>query len=175
MTRTMFDSVNPAAIPHGAQMVAGYLNGNYAWSAAAWKQFAHITTIRIDVIGNAPLDAGVLDVENGDATPHQAPAWVKKRSAAGFRATIYCNKSTWPAVQAACKGLTVSYWIADWTHVPHELPGAVAVQWTNGAAFDTSAVYDNTWHPAHGAAVPAWVVGARTHADALATILHGNP
>lgn len=151
MTRTMFDSVNPAAIPAGAQMVAGDINGDFAWPASAWKRFPNATTVRIDVIGDMPLHAGILDVERGDVTPAQAPKWIDARIAAGFVATVYCNRSTWPAVRAACKGLKVSYWIAEWTHVPHMIAGAVAVQWTNGAAFDTSAVYDDAWHPAHRA------------------------
>jgi hypothetical protein len=147
MTRTMFDSVNPGAIPADAQMVAGYFNGEFAWPAEAWKRFPHAAKVRIDVTGAAPRNAGVLDVENGDASPAQAPGWVRARLAAGFVATVYCNRATWPAVKAACQGLKVKYWIADWTHVPHGLPGAVAVQWTDGPQFDTSAVHDDAWHP----------------------------
>ncbi len=60
MTRTMFDSVNPGAIPADAQMVAGCFNGEFAWPAEVWKRFPHAAKVRIDVTGAAPRNAGVL-------------------------------------------------------------------------------------------------------------------
>lgn len=42
MTRTMYDSTNPGAIPASAALVAGYVDGLYRWSDAAWARFAGV-------------------------------------------------------------------------------------------------------------------------------------
>jgi hypothetical protein len=151
MPRTMYDSVTPAAIPAGADLVAGYGNGAYKWSPADWARFPHAAHVRIDVLGSDPEGCGVLDVEPGDATPQTAPAWVRKRQAHGFRAVIYTALANVAAVQAACHGIShIGYWVADWTGSPHhvDIPGLIAVQYRNTPGYDVSAVYDATWHRA---------------------------
>ncbi len=52
-------------------MVAGYINGIYAWSIAGWARFAGKPQWRISITAGAN-DGDVLDVETGDATPQQA-------------------------------------------------------------------------------------------------------
>src|SRR4051812_12158924 len=98
--RTMYDSVNAGAIPRDAALVAGYLApSRYAWSAADWARFPHAVKVRIAIFADVD-DGHVLDVEPGDATPAEAPGWVKRRRAAGIDPTVYCNASTWPTVRA---------------------------------------------------------------------------
>jgi len=45
--RTCYDAIHPANIPTNAQMVAGYVDGRYAWSAADWARFPHSVKARI--------------------------------------------------------------------------------------------------------------------------------
>lgn len=134
----MYDSVNAASIPADAEIVAGYIDGRYAWTAADWNRFPKARKVTIAVFPSTN-NGEALDCEAGDATPAQCPAWVRKRQAAGLAIpTIYCSRSAWPAVQAACKGLTVDYWIAEYSGIPHIPDGAAACQWTSGPGYDTS-------------------------------------
>jgi hypothetical protein len=149
MTRTMFDSDIPSAIPPTASMVGGYVDGNAVWPAAAWTRFPRAVQVRIAVFASTN-DGNVLDVELGDATPSQAPGWVRMRRAAGADPSVYCNASTWPAVQAAFRAAGVAqphYWIAHYGPGPIIPPGAVAVQYADpphgsGGHWDISAVAD---------------------------------
>lgn len=114
MTRTMYDAVTPKNIPRDAQMVAGYLNGPYAWKTSDWAMFPNAVHVGISV--RADFHAGqVLDVEPGDATPAQAVDWVLARRSAGMDPTIYCNMSTYPYVESEFVRRGVMgpyYWIA---------------------------------------------------------------
>ena len=142
MARLMFDSVNPASIPAGSTMVAGYVNGAYANLPGLRARFPHALMVGISVTAGA--DEGVvLDVETGDAAPAEAPGWVLKRRAAGVDPTVYCNASTWPAVRAAFAAAGVAapnYWIADYDGDPAVPAGAVAKQYASNDSYDTSAV-----------------------------------
>jgi hypothetical protein len=147
----MYDSTNPGAIPTDAQVVAGYVDGRYAWSPSDWARFPG--AVRIGIAVRASTNNGdVLDCEPGNATPAECPGWVKLRQAAGLAVpTIYMSLFLWPQVQDACRGLEVAWWVAQWTGQPHVIGGAAAVQYadsvTSGGDYDLSAVYDDTWHP----------------------------
>src|SRR5215475_5076343 len=103
--RLMRDSTTAADIPlAGLDLVAGYVNGNTAWTSQDWARFGKRPQVHIDVNGTDPHDAGVLDVERGDATAAEAVLWVKKRRAAGAGAhgcTIYCDRATLASVRTA--------------------------------------------------------------------------
>ncbi|MGH3165995.1 MAG: fibronectin type III domain-containing protein [Trebonia sp.] len=161
MSLTMYDGINSLAagiakrFPDAA-MVAGYINGNYAWTQAEWDLFPHAVKVRISVTASA--DAGdVLDVEAGNATPDQTAGWIQRRKASGYyRPTIYCNRATVPAVRqgtgAYILGRDYDIWVADWTGSPHEVtapgtPSATcsATQYENTQDYDISAVYDGGW------------------------------
>lgn len=143
--RQMFDAVTPGNIPTSAVMVAGYLDGRYAWSAADWARFPN--AVKVDIAVFPSTNAGhVLDVETGDATPAQAPAWVVKRRAAGVDPTIYCNTATWPAVRAAFAANGVAephYWIAAYPGIgPALYAGSIAHQYADPGPVDISVVAD---------------------------------
>lgn len=151
MARTMYDSVTPSAIPRNAEMVAGYLApSRYAWSAADWALFPNAVKVRIAIFASVN-DGHVLDVEPGDATPAQAPGWVRMRRAAGVDPTVYCNYSTWPSVRAEFDRQKVAqphYWIAKYDGAAQMIPGAVAKQYANPPLhgrghFDLSIVADH--------------------------------
>lgn len=147
--RTMYDAVTPSNIPADAQMVAGYVDGRYAWSAADWARFPGAVRVRIAVFPWTN-DGHVLDVERGDATPAQAPGWVQRRRAAGVDPTVYCGLASagysWADVRAAFQAQGVPephYWIAAYPGIGAALyPGSVAHQYANPGPYDLSVVAD---------------------------------
>ena len=114
------DSVNWQAIPVGTPIVAGYVPpSRFAWPAAAWARFAGSIEVRITPSAAvAKLGVEVLDIESGDATPAQAPGWVRASRAAGQEGTCYCSISTWPSVIRAINAAGITqhppYWVAGY-------------------------------------------------------------
>lgn len=161
MTVRIFrDSVNPGLIPlDTTDGVMPYINGDYAWSFDTQGRFitARKQLVRIDVIGNAPHQASILDVERGDATPQTARLWIPQRNEFRSDATVYIQRSNLDELFAETAGL--DYWliVADWTGIPHELemvlPGGVRMAGTQFATlknqFDVTAIYADGWHPVH--------------------------
>lgn len=147
MTRVGYDSINASAIPSNAQVVAGYVDGRFAWTAADWALFPNAAKVRIAVFASTN-DGAVLDVETGDATPQQAPGWCQMRRAAGQIPTIYCNESTWPAVVSAFTSAGVPlplWWEALYDDVAQLPANAIAKQYTDNPPsnpYDTSVVAD---------------------------------
>src|SRR6267378_1117490 len=81
-------------------MVGGYVDGLYKWTLADWARFPNSVKVRIAVFASTN-DGHVLDVEQGDATPVQAPVWAKMRRAASVDPSVYCNRSNIAAIRAA--------------------------------------------------------------------------
>lgn len=142
MTRTMYDSIDASMIPPEAEIVAGYVDGHYAWADADWARFPNAVKVPIAVF--ASTNAGdVLDCEQYDATPEDCPGWIKMRQAAGLAVpTIYCGRAAMAAVQQHCAGLTYDLWVADWTGVPHLPAGAMACQYAAKGIYDISLCAD---------------------------------
>lgn len=146
MTRTMYDAVNPANIPDGAQMVAGYADGWYANLAELAARFPHATVVSIAV--RWTTRAQVLDVETGDATPAQAVLWLTQtmRDVDNARLTLYCGMDGWAAVRAAIQSAGLAepqYWVARYDGDPTIPAGAVAKQHIGDYhGYDQSAVAD---------------------------------
>lgn len=142
--RTMYDAVTASNIPSSATLVAGYGDGYYQNTAEMRARFPHATVVEIAVSPHHNLGV-VLDVENGDASPSQAPGWVNMRRAAGVDPTVYCNSSTWPAVRSAFQAAGVAephYWIAQYDGNPGIPGGAVAKQYRDVGPYDLSSVAD---------------------------------
>ena len=147
--RLMYDAIPEKVgnIPQDAPLVAGYIDGFYAWSSAAWARFPEAVKVQIAV--SAGTNAGqVLDVETGDATPAQAPAWCHMRRAAGQIPTVYCSLDSWPTVRAAFTQSGIPepcWWIADYNGSEAIMAGAIAHQFTDNppaSPYDTSSVAD---------------------------------
>lgn len=153
----MFDDVDLAQIPASAQMVGGYVGGSWPTYAQLAERFPHAVHVSIAV--NAGEGAEVLDIETGDATPAQAPAWVRAMQGHGVkRPGLYFAVSQAPAVLAALAAAgihrnEVRLWTAHWTFEPHlcgphtcgALSGTTAdvTQWTDtalGRSLDVSRV-----------------------------------
>lgn len=143
--RTMYDAVTPGNIPASAQMVAGYIDGRYAWRAADWARFPGAVKVRIAVFASTN-DGHVLDCENGDATPGQCPGWVSRRRATGADPTVYCSLAAWGAVRNCFISAGVRephYWIAAYPgNGPALYAGSVAHQYADPGPVDISVVAD---------------------------------
>jgi len=148
--RTMYDGIDSDAsvIPTSAQLVAGYVDGNYAWSAADWARFPH--SVHVPIAVHPTTNAGiVLDCEPGNCSPAQAVDWVVMRRKAGADPTVYCNQENpstgLPAVRAAFKARGVAephYWVANYdgnTAIP---AGTIAKQYESTSRWDLSSVAD---------------------------------
>jgi hypothetical protein len=148
--RTMYDGIAEdaaaiAAIPTAIDLVAGYDDGDYAWTAADWDLFPNSTHVHI-VVHQGTNSGTVLDVESGNATPAQSVDWVLTRRMAGADPTVYCNEqNTLPQVQAAFQARGViepHYWVANYDGKPVLPAGAVAKQYESAADWDLSVVAD---------------------------------
>lgn len=161
--RTMYDGINADAAGiardfPAAQMVAGYLTGQYAWTLAEWGLFpraAHVT-----IVTQASVNAGdVLDVEQGDASPAETEGWIGLRKRSGlYRPTVYCSLSVVPAVRQGTGpyvlGRDYDLWVADWDGTTAPVyPLAVAKQFKSTPGYDVSAVFNDGW-PLRSAPVP---------------------
>lgn len=141
----MIDAVTATDIPRGADLVAGYIDGPRSqWGADDWARFPGVTLVRI-ATNPATNDGIVLDVEPGDASVDDVPAWLALRRAAGVDPTVYCSASVQLLVAAACQAAgTVEphYWIADWDGDPTLPEGVVAKQYMSTVLVDYSSVAD---------------------------------
>jgi hypothetical protein len=125
------------------------------------QRFPHAHRLSIAV--NASEDADCLDVETGDATPAEAPAWFHRQIKLGKKLPcLYANTSTMPAVITALAAAGIQrnqyrVWTAHYTGVPHIEPGSDATQWYDkalGRNLDISWCKDtffggasDTWQP----------------------------
>lgn len=164
----MADSVNAAGLPVGYDFYAGYVNGRYANMAQIEARFPSSKVIGISVTAS-DNNGTVLDVENFDATPVQAPPWVQMRRQAGITPWVYCSESVWPAViQAFTSSQTAPplYWIAAYPGPgPVLFPGSIAHQWADQGLYDESVVADfipgiDTVSPAQEDNMPYYAVNS---------------
>lgn len=147
MTRTMYDAVTLSNVPTSSpQMVAGYVNGLYANMGELRSRFPNAVHVGITITASHnSLDAPVLDVETGDATPSQAVGWAQRQRSLGGDPTCYCNTSTWPDVISAFRSAGVAqphYWVAQYDGDPTIPGGAVAKQYRGDVSpgYDVSSV-----------------------------------
>lgn len=140
----MYDAVNVYGIPINATHVAGYLAGAKIRTTLPALKARFPKAVILTIAVTAEQDAECLDIEKGDATPEQAPAWVKRQLARGVKhPKLYADRSTmptlWAALQAAgIKRDQVKLWVADWTNVPHRPAGYDACQWISTPGYDES-------------------------------------
>jgi hypothetical protein len=133
----MYDSVTVDEIPVSAPAVAGYVGGSWPTFHELVPRFPHAHRLSIAV--NSGEDADCLDIEKGDATPAEAPAWFHRQRARGvYRPCFYASLSVMPEVIAALANAGIQrheyrLWVAHYTYVPHIEPGYDACQWTDRA------------------------------------------
>ena len=177
--RTLYDAVTPGNIPVSAQMVAGYVDGRYAWHANDWARFPNAVKVRIAVFSSTN-DGHVLDIEPGCSTPASAPGWVQMRRRAGVDPSVYCNTSTWPTVRAAFAAAHVPephYWIASYPGIgPNLYAGSVAHQYADPGPVDISVVADY-WPGVDGAQTggPGGIASGTVHIPGAPTFPDATP
>ena len=179
MPLVMYDDVNLDLIPADAEAVAGYVNGRwptFSQLAKRWPKAKHLS-----IAVNAEYDADCLDIESGDATPAQAPTWVRRQIARGAKKpVVYSSVSEMPTVLSVLKASgirrsKVRVWTAHYTGKPHRCGAecyrgfatvADATQYTDnalGRSLDASLVADSFFDPGIPAAVKrkmlrAWIL-----------------
>jgi hypothetical protein len=145
----MYDGLTVASIPTDAQAVAGYVGGfwpDFSALVAAFPKALHKS-----VAVNALEDADILDVENGDAVPGEAPAWIQRQLARGVTLPgIYANASTMPAVIAALVAAKIErslyvLWIASWDGIEAVPTGFQAKQFKTTPSYDVSICAPSFW------------------------------
>lgn len=166
---TMYDSETPSAIPADAEIVAGYVDGQ-------WPDYAELATthpnakhVSITVEGAAGADVADLEVPNfNSATIEQVAekgaAWAKNEIAEGRRPCLYYSRSNAGVIAAALQAAgvpvqSVDFWIADWTGTAHLIPGSVATQYASpstgsGGNYDLSETVEAWPAVAGGGPVP---------------------
>lgn len=155
--RKMYDTTDDTA-PAGADLYAGYVNGRYQSYKKLKAQYPNKVVVSIDVL-NHPGVAQVLDIEAGDATPNEAPAWFDASLKAGIhRPTLYFSSSYAGEIKSYMGNRKFDAWIAEYGPKLHASSDAqmniVAWQKTdhgpNGENIDISDVFDDTWNPTGG-------------------------
>ena len=139
----MYDSVTVSEIPAKHQADAGYVGGSWPTYSTLVRDFPKAKHLSIAV--SAPEDAECLDIETGDATPDEAPAWVRRQHIT--RPVVYSSVSGMAGTVGVLDGAgihraEVRVWTAHYTGTPHicgpgtcgQLPfDADATQWTSAA------------------------------------------
>ena len=139
---TIYDAVDVAAIPADAQIILAYVDGGYVTLPAVKQRFPHATILTVTTTGFTKAD--ICDCETGDATPEIVASGI----ANGLYHTVYSNRSTLPQLVKAIGNLRWNWYAADWTGVPHLVPGSVATQYADppasGGNYDVS-ITDGVW------------------------------
>jgi len=85
----MYDSIEPALMPSGGDVVAGYVGGSWpTFTNGDLARYAHGRRM-LSIAVYPGLDADALDIEKSDATPAQAVEWAKRQLARGDRPALY--------------------------------------------------------------------------------------
>lgn len=159
--RIMYDAVNIDNIPvTGSQLIAYYLNGNYAVKSVAdvETRFPGQSLIPIDVLGTRTDYARVFDVEAGDIQAAQLEDIISHYNQdspyykTGGRPVVYCDRSTIPSVRAGTGkyilGRDYYLWVSTLDGTQYTGEGVIACQTaTIGGKYDMSVVYSSQWVP----------------------------
>lgn len=163
----MFDSTKAADVPAGSQLVAGYVDGDDAWTDADFAAFPGRTVVRLCIWSNR-YDAQVIDCEpgNNDAkgiVPWVAEKWRRDATTHADTPTAYCETDEGVEgyrikdIVAECDAAGVRlplFWVAHYDGIA-ELPTypadprvvIVAKQYANpkltGGHYDASVVADS--------------------------------
>jgi hypothetical protein len=153
MTRTMYDGLNTDAayikkIIKPGDLVAYYIDGEFAWTPSEIALFPNNEHVTITVFGS-PADTA--DCETGDMSPADAAEWVVRQKASGFfRPTIYRSLSVMQDIRNATGPLVLGKdwdaWVADYdNNTSNVYPGAALKQFKSETMDDVSAIYDDQW------------------------------
>ena len=134
----MADSTRPLEIPDLYKLkpngVLAYVDGAYAWPSSIVKTFPRVWRISVTAELQWAAHARELDVERYDATPQDVEPFRAERERLTGRPTIvYCNRSTVPAVVAACHDWELLLWhiatLDGWPWTPQALVTDLESNW----------------------------------------------
>lgn len=156
----MYDSTNADSIPEDAPAAAGYADGR--WPSFFDLDHRGTPRRRKSIATDAGTDADILDVENYDAVPRQAPGWYARqrvRLPLWELPWFYANLSTMPDVRyelrnAGIKRSEVILFVANPTGHAHIPPGYDACQYDWLEAYDLSWCRPHCFPSAPAAPVP---------------------
>lgn len=163
MTLTMYDSVEPMAIPADAEMVGGYLDGIYAWTQAEWDRFWRAKKVTFSAVG-VRWDADLFDVEPGCIwPPENVLSLIATARANGRWAGVYCNQMNhWAYIRLMfrMRGMEEPpYFVSNYDGIGVVPVGAIGKQYMHppqtGRHYDLSVVNES------------WAPGQRGHDDML--------
>lgn len=152
----MYDAVDANDVPNDGRfdLLAGYVDGLYRSYVPLQHRFPGFTVVSIDVL-NHPGTGQVLDIEKGDATPAEAPAWFDASVRAGIvRPTLYYSTSDHLEIVRLMGSRKFDNWVASYgVSQPRDNNGNVIhpTAWQkidhgpNGENIDISEVYDPFW------------------------------
>jgi hypothetical protein len=120
-------------------MYAGYVGGNWPTYEAVKARFPDALVLSIAV--NSSEDAMVLDVEKGDATPADVPAWVERQIARGSVPIIYCSSSVLPDV-AMLRIPGIFWWVANYGGTVELGGNVIGHQYVDTGPYDMSVFVD---------------------------------
>lgn len=143
MTLRMGDAIYPAEIPQGLTAVAGYVDGR-------WPSFSELELLfpavphRLSITVNGQDAADCIDVENGDATITDVPAFLARGGWA-----VYTSVANVEALIARVPRTSFKLWTAHYTAGQHicttgtcRYPGlttaADGTQWIDHGTWDES-------------------------------------
>lgn len=143
--RTMYDATNPAGLPSGGDLYAGYIDGRWPWAKNIHGTYLGKQLVRIATTPHTE-DGDVGDSEDGNGTVTEWADWVVARRAAGADPSLYLPLSRWSAQRAVFGVRRIPephWWVAHWGVAATPLPqGAVALQFNSFNAYDVSSVAD---------------------------------
>ena len=139
----IYDSITVEALPWDPTAIyLGYVDGAWPTYTRVKQRFPNSVVLSVTTTGFTKAD--ICDCETGDATPEVAAAGL----ANGLYHTIYSDRSTLPALVKAIGNQRWHWFCADWTGVPHLVPGSVATQYADppasGGNYDIS-ITDGVW------------------------------
>jgi len=101
-----------STLPIGGAITAFYFNGSYAHRPVTYGR----GRVWVDVTGAAPLDCHWLDIEPGDATVSDFPAWNQQRHLAGLGwGGAYVNRGELPELSktlSAIPAMHADLWLS---------------------------------------------------------------
>jgi peptidoglycan hydrolase-like protein with peptidoglycan-binding domain len=122
-TLYLFDDVNAALVPSGAEYVAYYVDGEFGNYNAVKARFPNAVLVSIAV--NPKDDADALDVEQFDATIGDVYFWLKRQLARGVeRPVIYISGGRVDSMMLTMNAngfqrIEYRIWTAHYTGSPH--------------------------------------------------------
>lgn len=140
------DSVNAAAELPGLDVYCFYTDGRFANGTATKQRFPGKKYVGITPF-NADF-ADCQDIETGDATPADFPAFVRNSKHPNIdKPMAYASLNVMPEVIKAAQDAGIprsAYYlfVAEWTGVGHIPAGYDATQYASNSGFDSDLFYD---------------------------------